>query len=148
LLKLKRIRDRINPIGQATSAGAHDALLLYAVNQLKALRMRAACNLEELLIYAQRVPLGITNTADDERLPPKQDNPALTSPEPLFDVDAAQLLNQLLPLAALERAAQGRALAPKLRGRVALVTWTMAVLLGNEQTAENFHLWCSIPSRV
>jgi hypothetical protein len=103
--------------------------------------MRLARNLNELLMDAQRTPLGFTDDADSEELPSKlDDTPAAeTLKEPaagqLFDNDGAAILTRWLPLSVLMQVARSQTLPASLRGQVALAAWVRAILLGNDAKA-------------
>jgi hypothetical protein len=114
-----------------------DQLPVSTVNELAALRMTLARNLNELLAYAPRTPLGFTDDADSEELPSNLDEPnaqplkALAS-EPLFDHDAAGAFTRWLPLSVLMQAAHSKTLPSPLRDQVALAAFIRAILLGND----------------
>ncbi len=118
------------------------ALPRSTVNELARLRMRTARNLDELLIDAQRIPLGITDTGDGDELPSNLDVPWLAGSRlkellagPLFDRDSAEVLSRWVPLSIQQRAAQSPVLRDDLRGQMALAAWTRAVLLGDQASA-------------
>ena len=56
---------------------SRDQLPVSTVNELLALRMALARNLNELLTYAPRTPLGFTDDADGEELPSESGRPML-----------------------------------------------------------------------
>ncbi len=113
------------------------------VNEVAAMRMKAARNLNELLTYAQRIPLGVTDTGDGSELPSDLDLAWLSNASrlkelvagPLFDRDGAEVLSRWVPLSIQKRAAQSPILPDGLRGRVALAAWTRAILLGDNASA-------------
>jgi hypothetical protein len=128
-----------------------DSLLLHhlaafpasSVNLLRALRMKLARNFQEFLEYAPRVPATVTSTVDDLQLPndPKamagmfnagEETKSPGNREAWFDVDAATILTQWLPLALLKQAVEDGALPENLRREVALAAWVRAVLLDDE----------------
>jgi tetratricopeptide (TPR) repeat protein len=117
-----------------------DELPVSTVNELAALRMALARNLNELLVDAPRTPLGFTDDADSEELPSNLDEPnaqplkALAS-EPLFDDDGAGAFTRWLPLSVLMEAAHSKTLPSPLRDQVALAAFIRAILLGNEPAA-------------
>jgi hypothetical protein len=78
------------------------------VNEFLALRMEVARNLNELLEYAPRTPLGFTDDGDSEEIPSQLDDPTLKelAAGPLFDDDGAEVLTRTLPLSLLMQAAQ------------------------------------------
>ena len=110
-----------------------DSLPRSAANEFESLRMKVARNLDELLKYAQRIPLGITDTGDVEELPETSLDPEVKvlAAGPLFDADGAEVLSKWLPLNLQKQAAQSAVLSPYLRGQVAMAAWTKAILLGN-----------------
>jgi hypothetical protein len=110
-----------------------DELPRSTVNEIAALRMSVARNLEELLVDAPRTPLGITDDADSDELPSQLDDQGLKDlvAGPLFDTDGASALTRGLPLSVLMQAARSQTLPSRLRGQVALATFIRAILLGN-----------------
>jgi hypothetical protein len=103
------------------------------VNEVAALRMSVARNLDELLVDTPRIPLGITDDADSDELPSQLDDQGLKdlAAGPLFDTDGASALTRGLPLSVLMQAARSQTLPSRLRGQVALATFIRAILLGN-----------------
>ena len=114
-----------------------DELPVSTVNELAALRMTLARNLNELLSYAPRTPLGFTDDADDQELPSELDDQSLKelAAGPLFDNDGAAVLTRWVPLSVLMQAAHSKTLPSPLRDRVALAAFVRAILLGNEPAA-------------
>jgi tetratricopeptide (TPR) repeat protein len=117
-----------------------DQLPVSTVNELAALRMTLARNLNELLAYAPRTPLGFTDDADDEELPSALDDqtaPTLKqlAAGPLFDHDSAAVLTRWIPLSVLMQAAHSKTLPSPLRDQVALAAFVRAILLGDEPAA-------------
>ncbi len=119
--------------------GNRDELPRSTMNQIAALRMSVARNLNELLEYAPRTPLGLTDDADSDELPSELDGQGLKElvAGPLFDQDGAGALTRWLPLSVLMQAASSRTLPPRLRGQVALATFIRAILLGNAAAARD-----------
>jgi hypothetical protein len=128
--------------------GELDSLLVHhltafppsSVNLLRALRMKLARNFDEFLEYAPRVPATVTSTVDGLQLPddPKAIAGMFNGGEGIrpsrngqawFDVDAATIFTQWLPLDLLKHAAESGALPQNLRREVALAAWVRAVLL-------------------
>lgn len=112
------------------------------VNELAALRMRLARNLNELLVDAPRTPLGITDDGDGEELPSNLDDPNNQSLKqlaagPMFDHDGAAVLTRWLPLSVMMQAAHSQTLPSQLRGQVALAAFVRAILLGNDEAARD-----------
>lgn len=110
-----------------------------ALNLFMAQRMRLASNLYEFLAQAHRVPAGYSWN-DNGREEPEDispDDPLKTFGDrsTLFDVDAARVLNQKLPLDVLKNAATSNVLPEHLRRDVVQATWLRAVLLDDDKTA-------------
>lgn len=120
-----------------------DRMPISTVNEIAALRMRMARNLNELLTYALRTPLGVTDTGDGNELPSSLDVKWLVGANrlkrllagPLFDRDGAEVLNQWIPLSLQTRAAQSPILPDDLRAQMALAVWTKAILLHDNASA-------------
>jgi hypothetical protein len=112
----------------------HSALNLFLVQRLK-----LAANLYEFLTYAQRVPAGFSWNDDGREQPEdiSQDDglKVLADKRTLFDVDAAMILNQKMPLSVLKDAATGNALPEHLRRDLAQAAWMRAIVLDDEETA-------------
>lgn len=107
------------------------------VNQVAALRMSIARNLNELLVYAPRTPLGLIDDGDSDELPSELDDAGLKAiaAGPLFDKDSAGALTRWLPLSVLMQAVHSQTLPSGLRSQVALSTFIRAILLGNDRAA-------------
>ena len=113
------------------------------LNLFTGLRMRTATTLEDALTDAPRRILDRTSQQQsslDECLDimkdPKRKYDCRDDKSPVeFSSDAANLLNDEMPLATLARAAQSGALPPRLRQSVAMTAWVRAVLLKDESTA-------------
>lgn len=105
-----------------------------ARNRFLAQRMALALNLDELLQYAQRTPatvgidwgLEMTEEAQNYPVPPA----AI-----LVDNDGAAVLNTLLPLDILEKAARSNVLDAALRKRLMKAVWVRAVMLNRMDVA-------------
>lgn len=108
-------------------------LPLSTVNEFAALRMSVARNLNELLTYAPRTPLGLTDDGDYEELPSQLDDPELKAlaAGPLFDQDGAAVLTRWLPLSVLMEVVHSTTLPRPLRLQVLSAAWIRAVLLDN-----------------
>lgn len=113
-----------------------------AVNQFLHQRMLLASTLEEFLKYAQRRPSAFSWGDDGREIPiePKElsedsDLKQLAG-RTLFDVDAAEIINDHLPLSLLLEAANSRTLPDHLRKRVALAAWTRAIMLDNTEAGK------------
>ena len=116
---------------------SRDRLPVSTANELAALRMTLARNLNELLAYAPRTPLGITDDGDDQELPSELTDQSLKqlAAGPLFDKDAAAVLTRWMPLSVLMQAAHSKTLPAGLRDQVTLAAFVRAILLGNEPAA-------------
>jgi hypothetical protein len=110
-----------------------------ALNLFLAQRLKLATNLYEFLTYAQRVPAGFSWDEDGREQPEdisqNDDLKAFADGRALFDVDAAMILNQKLPLSVLKNAATSNALPEHLKRDLVQATWLRAVLLDDEETA-------------
>ncbi|HET9524663.1 MAG TPA: hypothetical protein VFO99_00755 [Pyrinomonadaceae bacterium] len=110
------------------------------LNLLIGQRMRLAESLSEFLADAARVPAALSWNDDGRELPvgEGEDTEAtktLTG-KPFFDVDAAHIINQQLPLSVLKEAAKGDALPVGPRRDLAQAAWLRAALLGDSTTAD------------
>jgi len=108
-----------------------------ARNEFRALRMKLAVNLSELLQFAPRLSVDAAGVAS---LPAGQADYKPGSPEyaatrPHFDSDASVVLTEKLPLRLLADAAKSNLLSRDLRRDVAIAAWTRAILLKNEAVA-------------
>ncbi|HMZ78993.1 MAG TPA: hypothetical protein PLL06_04790 [Acidobacteriota bacterium] len=120
-----------------------------SVNLFSQLQMHTATNLTELAKNLSRHPAGITNSFDYFQLPadflevypdwPESEQIKKERQEEetqfLFDVQAARVLNQGLPLSQLGALLQDTALPKNLRGNLALAVWVKAGLLENRDVA-------------
>jgi hypothetical protein len=112
-----------------------------ARNLLLALRMKLARNLEEFLTYAPRLPVAITYNFDGRELPAEiEANERLkliARDRPLFDSDAARIMNRRLPLGTLREAVHRDILPGHLRRELAMATLVRSLLLGEEDTTRD-----------
>jgi hypothetical protein len=109
-----------------------------SLNLLLQQRLTVSSNLDEFLTFAQRIPAGFSWDEDGRELPVEGDDLGdanRVNGKPLFDSDAAEILNRHLPLALLKEAALNNRLPDHLRRDVAQATWLRAVVLNNEATA-------------
>ena len=111
-----------------------------SLNLLTSQRMSLARSLAEFLTFAPRVPAGFSWNDDGREIPAdaselSEESRGLQG-KVLFDVDAANVLNQRLPLSLLKEAARSNALPEHLRRDLAQAAWLRAVLLGDNKTAE------------
>jgi hypothetical protein len=110
-----------------------------ALNSLRHQRMLVATNLDEFLTYAQSVPAAMSWNDDGREIPAEADEVSEdlkpVQGKPLFDADAAKILNEKIPLSILRQAAVSKILPNHLRRDVAQAAWLRAVILGDEATA-------------
>jgi hypothetical protein len=110
-----------------------------AVNSLRHQRMLVANNLDEFLTYAQSVPAAMSWNDDGREIPAEADEVSeelkSVQGKPLFDADAAKILNEKIPMSILKQAAVSKILANHLRRDVAQAAWLRAVILRDEATA-------------
>ena len=109
-----------------------------SLNLFLSLRMRLARNLQEFLLYAQRLPAGFSWN-DDERemaadLAEDSDFKRIVGRR-FFDIDAARILNEKMPLSVLQQAAESKVLPEHLRRDVAQAAWLRSVLLDEPDIA-------------
>jgi hypothetical protein len=105
------------------------------INQMKALRMRMARNLDEFLAFAPRKAAATEIDGAPEPWDAKDFWHGGQQSDVLFDQDGAYALNRFLPLATLVRAAQSASVPAALRPQVALAAWVRAVILDDEKAA-------------
>lgn len=135
--KRAEARTRLDTILQNRAA-----LPASAVNQFLHQRMLLATSLEEFLKYAQRRPTAFSWGDDGREIPieAKELNEDADLKQlagrTLFDEDAAQIINDRLPLSLLQEAANSPTLPEHLRKRVALAAWTRAVMLNNTEASK------------
>ncbi|HEV2195308.1 MAG TPA: hypothetical protein VGR55_06980 [Candidatus Acidoferrum sp.] len=113
------------------------AMPISARNEFRALRMKLAVNLSELLQFAPRLSVDAAGVAP---LPAGQADYKPGSPEyaatrPHFDSDASVVLAEKLPPRLLAEAAKSNLLSQDLRRDVVIAAWTRAILLKNEAVA-------------
>jgi hypothetical protein len=113
-----------------------------ALNQFLHQRMLLASTLEEFLKYAQRRPSAFSWGDDGREIPIEtkdvngDDELKQLAGLTLFDTDAAEIINEQLPLSLLQEAAMSRTLPDHLRKRVALAAWTRAIMLDNSEAGK------------
>jgi hypothetical protein len=114
------------------------------LNALRAQRMSLARNFAEFLFYAPRATLstgsqGASDLQGQCNVRAHAVNDSADCPElrqPLeFDNDAVTILNRQLPLSLLIEAAKSTTLPQNLREQIAMIAWTRAVLLQDQQSA-------------
>jgi hypothetical protein len=108
-----------------------------ALNQLTGQRMMLAQNLEEFLQSAQRAPAGFSDDSDGRELPDdEKDLESTTKGSKLFfDLDSANIFNQVMPVAVMKNAASNSTLAPNLRRSVTQAAFMRAALLDDWESA-------------
>ncbi len=110
------------------------------LNLLRQQRMLVSNSLEDFLTYAQRVPAGLSWNDDGREIPADEtevsEEMKPLQGKPMFDGDAARVLNQKLPLSILKQAAISRVLPDHLRRDVAQAAWLRAVILDDQTTAD------------
>lgn len=110
-----------------------------ALNSLRHQRMLVANNLDEFLAYSQSVPAGLSWNDDGREIPAEADDVSeglkSLQGKPLFDDNAAKVLNQKVPLSLLKQAAISKALPDHLKRDVVQAAWLRSVILRDEVTA-------------
>ena len=112
-----------------------------ARNLLLALRLKLARTLHEFLLSTLRIPVAITYNIDGRELP--EDIEAnerlklIARDQPLFDVDAARVLNRRLPLDTLRELVHRSILPSHLRRELAMAVLTRSLLLREEDTTRD-----------
>lgn len=111
-----------------------------ALNLLTGQRMRLADSLSEFLADAARVPAALSWNDDGRELPVGEGEDTETTKaqtgKPFFDVDAAHVINQQLPLSVLKEAAKANVLPVGPRRDLVQAAWLRAALLGDSRTAD------------
>jgi hypothetical protein len=112
-----------------------------ARNLLLALRMKLARTLDELLTYAPRPPVAITYNIDGRELPENLETnerlKLIARDRPLFDGDAARILNRQLPLDTLRELVHRSILPTHLRRELAKAVLARSLLLREEDTTRS-----------
>ncbi|MGH9932425.1 MAG: hypothetical protein ACREA9_24745 [Pyrinomonadaceae bacterium] len=115
------------------------SLNVSSLNLLLQQRMIVSSNLDDFLLFAQRLPAGFSWNEDGREIPADREDIGSETEsiqgKTRFDSDAGVILNRHLPLALLSEAANNKRLPEHLRRDVAQATWLRAVLLGNHATA-------------
>jgi hypothetical protein len=108
-----------------------------AVNLLLSQRLTLAQNLAEFLQSAQRVPAGFSDDSDGREIPDDEStvSEATKGSKLFFDLDAANVINRMMPVAIINDAARGKALAPNLRRDVAQAAFVRAAMIDDRETA-------------
>ena len=110
-----------------------------SLNLLQQQRMIVSSNLDDFLVFAQRLPAGFTWNEDGRQIPAEpseisDENKSLQGLT-LFDSDAGGILNRRLPLTLLSAAAISDRLPNHLRRDVTQAAWLRSVLLDDQATA-------------
>ena len=113
---------------------------LSSLNLLISQRMMLATSLADFLGHAPRIPAALSWNDDGRETPTEagdvaDENKALIG-KPLFDVDAARVLNSQMPLTVLKEAVMSPSLPTNLRRDLAQAVWVRAVLLNDFATAD------------
>jgi hypothetical protein len=112
-----------------------------ARNLLLALRLQLARTLHEFLLYAPRAPVAITYNIDGRELPEDLETnerlKLIARDRPLFDADAARVLNRRLPLNTLRELVHRSILPTHLRRELAMAVLTRSLLLREEDTTRD-----------
>jgi len=111
-----------------------------ALNLLISQRMRLAKTLAEFLTDATRVPAALSWNDDGRELPVTDEEASDESKKKIgksfFDVDAAHVINDQMPLSLLKEAAKSNALPSGPRNDLIQAAWLRAALLGDTKTAD------------
>jgi hypothetical protein len=110
-------------------------------NLLLALRMKLARTLYEFMTYAPRLPVAITYNIDGRELPENMETnerlQLIAQDRPLFDADAARVLNRRLPLDTLREMVHRTVLPTHLRRELAMAVLTRSLILREEDTTRD-----------
>lgn len=130
-------RDAARTYLDSTLASERKYFDASSANQLMALRMMLAQNLDQFLRNAQRKPAGFSDNDDGREIPQDEKEAAETSKdhEILFDADAANIFNKAMPAAIMKDAAQSSVLAPNLKRDVAQAAFMRAALIDDRESA-------------
>jgi len=119
-------------------------LSVSTTNQLLSERLLLAQNLDEFVQFSQRHAAAFGFNGSDSELVdlavPKEGDDYYKKQRPwlnrsLFDTDATEIMNTLMPLSLLEKLAQHPDLPAYLKPKVMVSAWTRAVVLNEEKTA-------------
>ncbi|PWT95190.1 MAG: hypothetical protein C5B55_01685 [Blastocatellia bacterium] len=134
--KTTAARTLLDQLLKVGAAGLDESSL----NLMRGQRMLLATNLNEFLEFAARKPAGLSWNDDGREVPAEaseiSDESKALQGKALFDADAAKAINQMLPLSVLKEAAKSSALPQHLSRDLIQAAWIRAVLLGDNQTAE------------
>jgi hypothetical protein len=111
-----------------------------SLNLLLNERMMLATSLADFLNHVPRMPAALSWNDDGREIPAEpsevSDETKALVGKPLYDFDAATVLNHQLPLAVLKEALKDPAIPNHLRHDLAQAVWIRAVLLGDFHTAD------------
>lgn len=119
-----------------------------ALNLFLGQRMMLAQNLDDFLASASRKPAGFSDNNDGREIPLDESEAKETAQghEALFDLDAANVFNRAMPVAAMKDAARSPILVANLKRDVAQAAFMRAALLDDRETTlqvsallETFH---------
>jgi hypothetical protein len=118
-------------------AGDRKQLTISTVNLFLSQRMLFANNLDAFLKDAQRQAAGFSANDDGREIPedPKQADETAKGAKFFFDIDAANIFNQAMPIAIMKAAAQSKTLPPNLRKDVAQAAFARAALIDDHESA-------------
>jgi len=110
-------------------------------NLLLALRTKLARTLYEFMTYAPRLPVAITYNIDGRELPENIETSErlqlIARDRPLFDVDAARVINRRLPLDTLRELVHRTVLPTHLRRELAMAILTRSLILKEDDTTRD-----------
>ena len=108
-----------------------------AVNLLMGQRMTLAQDLDQFLQNAQRVPAGISSDIDGRQIPDDDSTVSETTKDGklFFDSDAANVFNEVMPVAIIKDAASRKVVAPNLRKDIAQAAFVRAAMIDDRETA-------------
>jgi hypothetical protein len=110
-------------------------------NLLLALRTKLARTLYEFMTYAPRLPVAITYNIDGRELPENIETSErlqlIARDRPLFDADAARVINRRLPLDTLRELVHRTVLPTHLRRELAMAILTRSLILKEDDTTRD-----------
>lgn len=112
------------------------------INLLKAVRMRMATDLGDFLTYAPRKATATEIDGAPEPWDPKEFWRGERQSDVMFDQDGAYVINRMLPLSMLARAAEDASVPKALRPQLAIAAWARAVILGDAAQASSMARLC------
>jgi len=110
------------------------------LNLVTGQKMLLATTLADFLKSAPRTPAGLSWNDDGREIPAQSSDSSEGAQnlfgKPLFDEDAAEVINRRLPLVVLKEASSSTSLPVHLRRDLVQAVWLRAVLLGDMKTAD------------